>query len=395
MLYLLNAPICHVPGLRYVTSIINRERARELVSLAAQFGELVSAIGHDGAAEVLTLVLDREVLVNRISVKYEPGDQALALQLRQRQPEGVVLTAEMVEEIGYDLTLIETSPAPVCVVYGSAVNAAVRVSEDRVIGVPSDIDVTFGGMDRHEATSLVTTWARKAGLVRTFGPLGVDCHPEICEPHRASDVHSSDGTEHVPAHYKILIPYPRDDYKPSYVVLAGVPTVDFSQVDNLASLMRRLSLHTPALEAGKAIAGWVANNPRGLHVVMTAGVRSADTTYQESTLEGLRSGWRRMTQRIHDARSLEIAGHIDGYVAGLGTLLRQLVEHVPAHVIAEVADRSNQGHHERRPFGTLKVRRRTDSPHIYEVGCGDLWMSLEEAATWMRTDHLPERHRAA
>jgi hypothetical protein len=115
-LYLLNAPICHTPGLRYVTRTIDRETATAMVLLAEARDELTSAIGHDGAAAVLTLVFGTTIPVNRITMNYQPGDSALALQLRQRQPEGVVLTADEVERIGYDLTLIETAPAPVCVI---------------------------------------------------------------------------------------------------------------------------------------------------------------------------------------------------------------------------------------------------------------------------------------
>jgi hypothetical protein len=123
-LYFLNAPICHTPDLAYRTRRLTREEAIKLAAVAVSKGEAVSAIGHDGSAAVLSTLLDQHIAVNRVSMSYQPGDTAICLQLRSRQPEGVVLTAEQVEAIGYDLTLIETAPAPVLVIFGSAVEAA-------------------------------------------------------------------------------------------------------------------------------------------------------------------------------------------------------------------------------------------------------------------------------
>lgn len=379
-LYLLNAPICHTPGLRYVTRTIDRATAQRMVravNTTGPYDTVTSAIGHDGTAQVLSLVLDDKVPVNRISMQYLAGDAAIALQLRRRQPEGVVLTAEMVEEIGYDLTLIETSPAPVCVVYGSAAVAAARLTiEPRADLLPRDIDVTYGGMDRHEAAQCVRAWAKEVGL-GTF--LALDHHPELTE-YRGASLRTPD--EEIAAHYSVRLPYPSNVAQPPFVVLAGVPVVSHTPVSNLASLMRGLGPDADELEAGKALAGWVANNRDGLRITMTSGHRGADDTYKEGTLDGLRKGWSKLAP-LDMKRGLAILEHVNGYVAGLGDLLEVLFyQPIAGRIIGQIADESNDMHTgEATPWGEMVVRRKHGP--VYEVRVGLRSMTFSEAAAWL------------
>ena len=69
--------------------------------------EWVSAIGHESSAQAMSEVLGTPVQHNRLTIALEYGDSMLCLKLRGRPPEGVILTREQMEEIGYDLVLVE------------------------------------------------------------------------------------------------------------------------------------------------------------------------------------------------------------------------------------------------------------------------------------------------
>lgn len=66
-----------------------------------------SAVGHEATAQIISTVLGINCPMNRIQYKQEHGDKALIFKLRGRAPEGVILTMEEVEAIGYDFGLIE------------------------------------------------------------------------------------------------------------------------------------------------------------------------------------------------------------------------------------------------------------------------------------------------
>jgi hypothetical protein len=68
--------------------------------------DAVSAVGHESTAQVISTILGFEVPVNRISIYMEPGDRAVCFKLRQRPPEGQVLSAAQLEELGYDFMLL-------------------------------------------------------------------------------------------------------------------------------------------------------------------------------------------------------------------------------------------------------------------------------------------------
>jgi len=96
-LALLNTTIATVDGVFEVRTI-SLEQARELV----QSNELLSAIGHDSTAKIMTELLGVNVPMNRIQFEQEQGQTALVFKLKGRAPEGVVLTKEEIEEIGYE-----------------------------------------------------------------------------------------------------------------------------------------------------------------------------------------------------------------------------------------------------------------------------------------------------
>jgi len=97
---ILNTSIVTAHG-TYEFETCSLEQARELVG-----GEILSAVGHDSTAKILTTLLGRDVPVNRIEFKQEPAQIALVFKLRGRPPEGKILTAEEIESIGYDFGIL-------------------------------------------------------------------------------------------------------------------------------------------------------------------------------------------------------------------------------------------------------------------------------------------------
>jgi hypothetical protein len=67
---------------------------------------ILSAIGHQSTAEILTDLLEMPIAVNRIQLAQENGQSALVFKLKGRAPEGVILSREEIEAIGYEFGLL-------------------------------------------------------------------------------------------------------------------------------------------------------------------------------------------------------------------------------------------------------------------------------------------------
>ena len=65
-----------------------------------------SFIGHQGTADILTDLLGVKVDFCRDQYKQNVGDSAIVFKLRGRAPEGVILSRDEVEKIGYDLGVL-------------------------------------------------------------------------------------------------------------------------------------------------------------------------------------------------------------------------------------------------------------------------------------------------
>lgn len=103
-LALLNTSIITLEG-TYKLKGISLEGAQEIIK--ENKDNLLSAIGHQSTAEIMTNLLNTNVQVNRINFAQEVGQKALVFKLNGRAPEGVILSAKEIENIGYTFQLME------------------------------------------------------------------------------------------------------------------------------------------------------------------------------------------------------------------------------------------------------------------------------------------------
>ena len=99
---ILNGAIITAEG-EYSCRTISLEEAKQLFRSASN---IISAVGHQATAEILTDLLETEVALNRIDFQQQTGQQALVFKLNSRPPEGVILTRKEIEELGYQFQLL-------------------------------------------------------------------------------------------------------------------------------------------------------------------------------------------------------------------------------------------------------------------------------------------------
>jgi hypothetical protein len=102
-LAILNTSILTSDG-QYVMETITLDQAKQLVKDA---DSIDSAVGHVSTAEILTTLLDINIDVNRQMFEQQVNQTALVFKLNGRLPEGVVLSRDEIETMGYSFkTLI-------------------------------------------------------------------------------------------------------------------------------------------------------------------------------------------------------------------------------------------------------------------------------------------------
>ncbi|HEY9786343.1 MAG TPA: DUF1874 domain-containing protein [Candidatus Obscuribacterales bacterium] len=91
----------------YTYEPVSLEMAKQMVrDCQGNGGVIQSAIGHRSTADLLSMLLEFPVAVNRMDFKQSVGDAALVFKLKQRAPEGAILSREQLEAIGYEFGLL-------------------------------------------------------------------------------------------------------------------------------------------------------------------------------------------------------------------------------------------------------------------------------------------------
>ena len=100
MIYLLNAPILTEYGVYDFSKIDGRD-----VNSFLEMG-FTSAVGHQETADLLTSLLGIPVPMNRVAIKMADGDMAIVFRLKNRLPEGTVLSEEELSKLDYEFGLL-------------------------------------------------------------------------------------------------------------------------------------------------------------------------------------------------------------------------------------------------------------------------------------------------
>lgn len=98
---LLNTSIITIDG-NYSCKTISLDDVKSIIDGAV----LDSAIGHDSTAKIMTDLLGVDVPVNRQQFMQNVGQRAIVFKLRGRAPEGIILSLQEIEKIGYDFKLL-------------------------------------------------------------------------------------------------------------------------------------------------------------------------------------------------------------------------------------------------------------------------------------------------
>ncbi len=105
-LTLLNTSILTAFG-EYRYEPVSLERVKEMLRESGRAQQLVqSAIGHQATAELMAVLLDYPVTMNRMEFRQSVDDVGLVFKLKGRAPEGVVLSRAEIEAMGYEFGLL-------------------------------------------------------------------------------------------------------------------------------------------------------------------------------------------------------------------------------------------------------------------------------------------------
>jgi hypothetical protein len=74
----------------------------EFVECIQQAKAFVSIIGHQGTADLVSIIAGTKVETNRVNFALDDDDVLLVVIVKERLSEGVVLSREQVEKIGVD-----------------------------------------------------------------------------------------------------------------------------------------------------------------------------------------------------------------------------------------------------------------------------------------------------
>lgn len=91
------------PGVLIVKEADDKIAAVDTVKELLAANGFISAIGHDATAQFVSELFGVKVNPNRIQVKIGDNDLVVVVQLLQRLPKGVVLDADAMSKIPYEI----------------------------------------------------------------------------------------------------------------------------------------------------------------------------------------------------------------------------------------------------------------------------------------------------
>lgn len=102
---LLNTSIITCEG-RFSYEKTSLEKVKREIELMGNH-RILSAIGHQSTADILSELIGMKIEVNRINYEQDDNDLAVVFKLRGRPEEGKILTKAEIEEIGYDFYFLK------------------------------------------------------------------------------------------------------------------------------------------------------------------------------------------------------------------------------------------------------------------------------------------------
>ncbi|WP_353572611.1 DUF1874 domain-containing protein [Candidatus Albibeggiatoa sp. nov. BB20] len=99
-LFLLNSPVLTAYG-QWQFLPVSLMDARKLVET-----DFISAIGHESTAQLLSQLLEKEIICQRISITMQPQDRALIFRIKKRLPDTRELTQAEISQLSYEFGLL-------------------------------------------------------------------------------------------------------------------------------------------------------------------------------------------------------------------------------------------------------------------------------------------------
>jgi len=100
-LYILNSLIIPIHDSLSKAVILMQKITKEQAANVIQNTPFVSAVGHESTAQLLTSLLGVTIPMNRIAISLKDGDMAIHFVLKERLPEGKVLTLDELQKLQY------------------------------------------------------------------------------------------------------------------------------------------------------------------------------------------------------------------------------------------------------------------------------------------------------
>ena len=101
-----NAPVLTAYG-SFCFELVSIDEAKKLIDeFVRENKQVISAIGHEATAEIMSETLDFKIEKNRFSFSQTVDDTALIFRLKKRAEEGKILERKDIEEIGFEFGVL-------------------------------------------------------------------------------------------------------------------------------------------------------------------------------------------------------------------------------------------------------------------------------------------------